>query len=114
LSLRFQADADLNPVIVRGLRRREPAIDFQLAVDSYPPGTPDSIVLELAAANERVLVSRDVTTMPVHFATFVAAQESPGLILVPSDLSIGEVIERLLFLWAVSTPEQLRNRIEWL
>jgi hypothetical protein len=52
--------------------------------------------------------------MPVHFATFVAAQESPGLILVPSDLSIGEVIERLLFLWAVSTPEQLRNRIEWL
>jgi hypothetical protein len=31
LRLQFQADADLNPAIGLGVRRLDPAIDFQLA-----------------------------------------------------------------------------------
>jgi len=38
LSIRFQADADLNPEIGRGLRRREPAIDFRGATGVIPEG----------------------------------------------------------------------------
>jgi hypothetical protein len=33
LSFRFQADADLNPEIGCGLRRREPSIDFRAAAE---------------------------------------------------------------------------------
>jgi len=114
LSFRFQADADLNPEIGRGLRRRELSIDFRAAVGVIADGTPDSKVLQIAAEDGRVLVSRDVTTMPGHFARFVVEHESPGMLLVPSSRSIGTVIEGPLLVWLTWTPEDLRNQARWL
>jgi len=60
LKITFQADADLDPDIGRGLRRREPAIDFQSAVGVIPDGTPDPRVLHIAADSGRVLVTLQV------------------------------------------------------
>jgi predicted nuclease of predicted toxin-antitoxin system len=114
LSIRFQADADLNPEIGRGLRRREPSIDFRDAAGVIPDGTPDPEVLQIAAEDDRVLVSRDVTTMPDHFARFIALHESPGMLLIPSRRSVGTVIEALFMVWLIWTPEDLRNRARWL
>ena len=114
MSIRFQADADLNPEVGRGLRRREPAIDFRAAVGIIADATPDSEVLRIAANDGRVLVSRDVATMPQQFAGFVAKHDSPGLLLVPSRRSIGTVIEGLLLVWLTWTPEDLRNQARWL
>jgi predicted nuclease of predicted toxin-antitoxin system len=114
LSFRFQADADLNPEIGRGLRRREPAIDFRAAAGVIADRTPDSEVLRIAADDDRVLISRDVTTMPGHFARFVAQHESPGLLLIPSRRSIGTLIEGLLMVWLTWTPEDLHNQARWL
>ena len=53
LSLRFQADADLNPAIGRGLRRREPSLDFRSASGVIPDHTPDPEVLRIAAEARR-------------------------------------------------------------
>ena len=114
MKLRFQADADLNPEIVRGLRRREPAIDFRAAGGVIPDGASDSEVLELAAAEGRVLVSRDVATMPGHFARFIAEHDSPGILLIPSRRPIGSVIEALLLVWLMWRPEDFHNQARWL
>lgn len=114
MSIRFQADADLNPEIGRGLLRREPSIDFRAAAGVIPDGTLDSEVLEIAAADGRVLVSRDITTMPGHFAAFIARQESPGLILIPSRKPIGAVIEGLLLVWLTWNAEDMRGQAKWL
>jgi hypothetical protein len=57
LSFRFQADADLNPEIGRGLRRREPAHDFLAAVGVIADGTPDSEVLQISSDYGLLLVS---------------------------------------------------------
>ena len=114
MSFRFQADADLNPEIGRGLRRREPSIDFRAAVGVIADGTPDSEVLQIAAEDDRVLVSRDVRTMPENFARFIAQRESPGILLVPSRRPLGSVIEGLLMVWLTWTPEDLRNQARWL
>ena len=103
MSLRFQADADLNPAIGRGLRRREPSIDFRAAAGVIPDGTPDLHVLRIAAEAGRVLVSRDVGTMPGHFAEFIQSRRP-----------IGSVIEGLLLVWMTWTEEELRNRALWL
>jgi hypothetical protein len=46
---RFQADADCNQKIVLGLRRREPAVDFQDAHAGGVIGVPDPDVLRKAA-----------------------------------------------------------------
>lgn len=114
MSFSFQADADLNPEIGRGLRRREPMIDFRGATGVIADGTSDPEVLQFAADAGRVLVSRDVSTMPDHFERFIAEHESPGVLLIPSRRSIGTVIEGLLIIWLTWTPEDLRNQVRWI
>jgi hypothetical protein len=114
LKIRFQADADIDPDIRKGLLRREPAIDFRAATGTIPDGTLDLEVVSIAAADDRVLVTGDLRTMSVHFRDFLAARDSPGVLLIPSSRSIGAVIEGILFVWLIWTPEDLRNRVSWL
>jgi hypothetical protein len=114
LKIIFQADADLDPDIGKGLRRREPSVDFQGAVGVIPDGTSDLQVLQIAADFGRVLVTRDVRTMRIHFKTFVSQRESPGVLLVPSSRSIGAAIDGLLIVWLTCSAEDLCNQVWWL
>jgi len=114
LKIAFQADANLDPDIVRGLYRREPSIDFRGHAGVIADGTPDPDVLRLAADYRRVLVTADVHTMLAHFRAFIAHDESPGLILVPSSRSIRSAIEGLLVVWVDWTPASMRNQAVWL
>jgi hypothetical protein len=111
LRIRFQADANIDPDIGRGLLRREPAIDFRGAAGVIPDGTSDPIVLQGAADAGRVLVTGNLRTMRVHFQDFVTRRDSPGVLLVPSTRSIGAAIEGLLIVWLNWTPEDLRNQV---
>ena len=114
MRLRFQADADFNQKIVAGLRRREPAIDFRSARDGGVIGKPDPEVLAQAASESRVLVSHDRQTMPGHFRRFIEKQASPGLVIVPQELDIGQAIEELLLVWAASEADELENAVIFL
>jgi len=80
-----------------------------LAQPVLADATPDPEVLQIAAVSGRVLVTRDVQTMPRHFKTFIAVNESPGLILIQSRRSIAEVIDGLLFAWVFWPAEEMRN-----
>jgi len=114
MKARFQADASLRAAIVSGVRRREPSIDF-LSARVLADKTPDPIVLALAAADDRILVSHDVHTMPGHFADFVrSAGSSPGLFLIPQRLPVVESIEQIVLIWSVSEAEEWRNTLVWL
>jgi predicted nuclease of predicted toxin-antitoxin system len=109
--IRFMADADLKEAIVGGCRRREPAIDFRSANEANLEGVHDPEVLALAAAEDRVLVSHDFKTMPRHFRDFLQARgSSPGVILIPQHMPIGEAIEELLLIWGASDAEEWKNR----
>jgi hypothetical protein len=114
VKIRFQADADLDPSIGDGLNRREPTIDWQPAQGFIPDSTPDLEVLQYSASERRILVSRDVHTMPGQFATFTATTSSPGVVLIPRDVRIGQAIERLLVLWLLRDAEDIANQIWWL
>jgi len=76
---RFQADADFNQKIVRSIRRREPAVDFQSAEAGGIIGLPDTAVLVKAAGLGRILVSHDRRTMPVHFGSVVRELFESGI-----------------------------------
>lgn len=114
MKIRFQADADVDPDIGRGLIRRETAIDWRPAQGFIPDATPDFAVLLLASEAGRVLVSRDIRTMPNHFAAFIAVSRSPGVILIPAGASVGEAIEKLLIAWISWTAAEIENQIRWL
>jgi predicted nuclease of predicted toxin-antitoxin system len=104
----------VDPNIGRGLVRREPTVDWRAAQGFIADATPDLEVLQLAADDGRVLVTGDVSTIPGHFAAFVATRSSPGVILIPSDTIVGEAIERLLLAWVSWAPEDIEDQIWWL
>lgn len=115
MSIRFQADNDLKFGIVQAIRRWEPTIDFASAQESGLDDVGDPEVLNRAALEGRVLVSHDHRTMIEHFrARLAAGSTSPGLLIVSQGAPIGEVVEALLYLWALSDPNDLRDQVYYL
>jgi hypothetical protein len=114
MRIRFQADYDFNAEVIDGLLRREAAIDLQSGHAAGLAGVPDPAVLEKAADEGRALLTHDHRTMPQHFADFISRRESPGVFIVPQQLSIGEAIEELLLIWSASEAGEWVNRILYL
>lgn len=110
----FQADADLDGRVLRGLRRVAPEIDIRTAADAGLAGLEDPDVLQIAAASGRVLVSQDRRTMPRHFAHFSAAKWSPGVILLREAIPIPAAIEELVLIWTVSEAKEWTGRLVWI
>lgn len=92
MKIRFQADNDLNRVIVQAVLRLEPMIDFQTAQQARFDGVPDVVVLAQAAMEQRVLVSHDLKTMPRHFAEFLQTSPSAGVLIAPQSLARGKLL----------------------
>lgn len=114
MRIRFQADADFNQNIVRALRRRQPAIDFQTAEEAGLRGLTDPEVLAITAREHRVLVSHDRQTMPKHFANFLTVQHSPGVFILSQYLPISQAVEELLMFWEASEAEEWFDCIQTL
>jgi len=114
MRVRFQADADLDGRILRGLRRTAPEIDICTAADAGLCGLEDPEVLRIAADSGRILVSQDRRTMPAHFARFSAHAQSPGVILVREAVPISTVIEELTLIWSASEAEEWKGRLVWI
>lgn len=75
----------------------------------------DIEVLEVAAGQQRVLVSHDVGTMPTHFSAFCrAGNHSPGVFLIPQHLDTSTAIEELVVVWLASEAEEWEDRLVWL
>lgn len=63
----------------------------------------------------RILISHDTSSMPLHFERFLAAgNHSPGLLLVPQDAPVSQVIESVVLIWMASEAEEWANLIRWL
>ena len=114
MQIRFQADADLDGRILRGLRRIAPGIDIQTAASAGLPSVKDPDILRMAANSERVLVSQDRRTMPGHFARFSAAAHSPGVILLREAIPIATAIDEIVLIWTASDSEEWINRLVWI
>ena len=113
MSIRFQADNDLNGLIVTATLRREPTIDFQTAQAAGLDRLDDEAVLHRAAEDGRILVTHDKRSMPRHFAGFAAeGHNSPGvLVVIPQDAPLLLVVETLVLIWADGRPEDWANVI---
>lgn len=113
--LPLAVDADVNHAIVRGLRRRAPEIDLILSQEVLPEGTPDSDVLAWAAAQNRVLMTNDRSTM-IGFAKrrIASGEPMPGLIVATKKQPIGAAIEHILMIADCMTEDEVRGQIVFL
>jgi hypothetical protein len=113
--IRFQADADFNQAIVVAVKRRAPAIDFASALDSELEGVADPDVLEIAASQERILITHDRQTMLEHFRRRLEdGKSSPGVFLVSQFAPLGPVVDVLEMVWAASDAVEWWNQVHHL
>ncbi len=64
--IKFATDEDFNNRILRGLLRRQSDLDIVRIQDTHLSGADDSVVLEWAFHEQRVLLTHDVSTMAAY------------------------------------------------
>ena len=52
--------------------------------------------------------------MPVHFATFIGTQDSPGVFVLSQFLPLKVVTEELIMIWEASEAEEWTDILQFL
>lgn len=110
--IRLLADENFNADIVRGLRRRLPAIDAVRIQDVGMRGADDEAVLQWAAAEGRMVLTHDVSTL-IDFAwkRVAAGQRHSGVAAVSQQAPVGAVVADLVLLAECSADDEWANQI---
>ena len=93
----FLTDENIDPDLLTQLRRHLPDIDVIDVRDVGLESTPDPIILQWAADNERVLITHDVNSMPgFAYARVRDGSPMPGVIVVLENTSFGFAIQGII------------------
>jgi hypothetical protein len=80
-----------------------------------PLGTQDPALLLWAEREGRVVVSRDVSTMPGHLADHLrAGHHAPGVLLLRPRVALARVVEHLVIAAYAGDPAATRDRYEYI
>lgn len=113
--LRFLADEDFTRIIVRGVLRVRSDIDIVRVQDVGLRTTNDSLVLDWAAREGRVLLTHDAQTMPVcAYERILNSVPMPGLFIVPQEESVSRIIEEIVLLAECSLEGEWAGRVSYL
>lgn len=113
--IRLAADEDLNGAIVRGVLRRNSAIDLVRVQDAGLSGDSDASVLAWAAAENRVLLTHDVATMTAHaYARIDAGLPMPGLFEISQRVPLGVAISDVLLVAECSRDGEWTGQVRYL
>jgi hypothetical protein len=113
--LSFLADENFNNDIVRGVRRRNPAIVILRGQDVGLSGAPDPRVLEWSAQNAVAVLTHDVATMTKYAHDRVAAgEEMPGLFEISRSVPIATAIEHIVLVAEYSLDGEWEGRVIYL
>jgi hypothetical protein len=106
------ADQNFNAKIVTGISRRMSGLDLVHIRDAGLAEAPDQLVLAWAAANGRVLLTHDRSTLVGYAYERVALGESMrGVIVVERQCPIGPSIEDLLLLLHCTADDEWSDRV---
>lgn len=110
--LRLLSDEDVHDNIIRGLRRREPTLDIVRALNVGLDHTPDPIILEWVAGQERILITGDLNTM-VGFAWARVLSDLPmsGVLALLENKAVGRVIDDILLVSLCYAPEEIKDQV---
>jgi hypothetical protein len=113
--LRLAADENFNNDLVRGIIRRNPAIDIVRVQDAGLGGADDPTVLAWAAQARRVLLTHDVTTV-THYAyeRARAGQPMPGVFEVGRSIPLGQAIEDIILIAECSLEGEWEGQVRYL
>ena len=91
--MRLLLDENVEKALFLGLKRRHPGLDVVRVVDVGLGGRSDAEVLEWAAREGRVLVSRDHATLSAEAARRIEeGRPMSGLILLRRGVGVGRIL----------------------
>ncbi len=112
--LRLISDQNFSGPILRGIALRIPDLDLVRARDVGLANVPDSVLLQWAAEEDRILLTHDVNTIPgFAYERVRAGLGMPGVFLVDSRMTIGKAIDELIVAIECTTPEDWKGRVEF-
>jgi predicted nuclease of predicted toxin-antitoxin system len=80
-----------------------------------PRGTQDPAILVWAETEGRILVSEDLSTLPIFLANHLAAgRHSPGIFLIRHGSSLKEVVDFLVLVAHASEPWEWADRCHFI
>jgi predicted nuclease of predicted toxin-antitoxin system len=110
--LRLVSDADFNGRVLRALRRSDPSLDVVRVQDVGLRTAPDPDVLEWAATEGRVVLTRDQGTMVgFAYARVGAGLPMPGVVVTRDYLPIGLQVQDILIVAHCSAPNGLADQV---
>jgi hypothetical protein len=115
VSPRILADENIDADLVLGLQRRVDGIDIVRVQDVGLRTTDDATILQWAADQARVLISRDIKTIP-SFAAERIAEGVPmdGVIVLPPSVSMAIAIDDIALIAAATDASEWKSRIAYL
>jgi hypothetical protein len=106
--IRYQFDEHIVGIVAKALRRH--GIDVATSAEAGLLGLPDTDILAHAHANSRVIVTRDKDFLRLH----AAGQVHSGIVFFGKRIrTIGELIELLILIHEVLSPEEIEGRVEY-
>lgn len=113
--MRWLADENPNNDILRGLLRRRPDLDIVRVQDVGLSGADDPTVLAWAAAQDRILLTHDVTTITAHaYSRAASSARMPGVFEIGRAVPVAVAITDILLLDACSEPGEWEGQIRYL
>ncbi|MEM7113944.1 MAG: DUF5615 family PIN-like protein, partial [Chloroflexota bacterium] len=105
--MKFLTDENFEGAIFRGLLRRKPDIDLVRVQDVGLMEADGPEILAWAAQEGRILLTHDRRTMPRYAYERMADSKSiTSMIVIKAAISVGQAIEEILLIEAISTPEE--------
>jgi hypothetical protein len=98
--VKWLADENFRSAILRGLLRKAPAFDIVRAQDIREiSGQDDRVLLRFAAADGRIVVTHDLSTMiPAMREQMRLESRCAAIVMVPDSLPIGAAVDDFLLL----------------
>ncbi len=110
--VRLVSDENFDHRILRGLLLRRPSLDVVVAQEVGLLRSPDPVVLEWAAEDERVVLTHDVKTMSdFAYERIGRGQLMTGLIVVDEQLAIGLAIDEILLALDCTPDDEWQDRV---
>jgi hypothetical protein len=108
-TIRFHLDEDTDPAIAAGLRHH--GIDVTTSQEMRLLGAVDTVQLAHAHTERRVLFTHDSD----HIVLAAQGTEHSGIAYChQKKRSLGEIIARLVLVWEVLEPDEMRSRVEFI
>lgn len=113
--LRFLADEDFKRAIVRGVLRLRSDIDIVRVQDIGLRTQDDTIVLDWAAREGRILLTHDEQTIPAHaYARILNDLPMAGVFIVQQEEAIGRIIQDIILLANASLDREWEYQVLYL